>query len=207
MTTSALADQLLEELSTTPNYREDRGPSMRSIAKVSYTHDAFIDLVISTPTISQRELAAHFGYTEAWVSQIFCSDAFQERLAARKNEIVDPTLRLSTEERIKALLRRSLEVLEEKLHKPSAQVSDQLAIRAAEFGARSLGLGRQEAPREAPREDRLVILAGRLVSLQRDVRSGHAEIIEGEGSRLPNLLNAASTEEVRVSGSGEDKSE
>lgn len=193
------ADEIVEALNPSVNYQE-RGPSIVGIKRVSYTHDGMVDLVIGNPGIKQREIAAHFGYTEPWVSQIFASDAFQERLAARKNDIIDPTLRLSVEEHIRALLNRSLAVLDEKLHKPAAQVSDQLAIRAAEFGARALGLGRVETPKEQPVGDRLVILADRLIVLKRAKENTH-EILEGISERL----NAEGIEETGGSFAVENK--
>ena len=113
-------DEMLQELG--------QAPDRQAIAKVRYTHDAMIDLVIENPWISQNEIGARFGYTATWVSLIFSSDAFQERLTARKTELVDPTLRASIEERLRAVASRSLDVLLEKLNKPAASVPDNLAL-------------------------------------------------------------------------------
>jgi len=111
---------------------------MYQLQKVHYTHDAMIDLIIADPSISQGQIAAHFGYTQGWVSQVFNSDAFKERLAARKEEIIDPVLRLSIEERLRALADTSIKVLLEKLHEtPNANV----AIRALDVATRALGYG------------------------------------------------------------------
>ena len=54
-------------------------------------------------------MAKAFGFTPAWVSIVVNSDAFQTRLAARKDELVDPTLRLTLNERFNALVVRSLD--------------------------------------------------------------------------------------------------
>ena len=101
------ADSLLAELDPQLVSAEthDKWPSgaNRGVARVSYTHDAMIDAIIHNPTISQNQLAAHFGYTPGWVSQIIASDAFQARLAERTGELVDPTIRASVEDRFKAL--------------------------------------------------------------------------------------------------------
>lgn len=110
--------------------------------RVSYTHDAMIDLVLSNPVISQNEIAAHFGYTPSWVSIIFNSDAFQARLAARKEEIVDPLVRGRVEEAIKGLVTRSVEILREKLDSPNTSTDLALEVfkastRAAGYGART----------------------------------------------------------------------
>lgn len=145
----------------------------RAIAKVRYSHDAMIDMIIAEPWVSQNRLAEVFGYTPAWVSLVMSSDAFKERLAARKAEVVDPTLTATLEERFKALVTRSVEVLQEKLAAPASVVPDQLALRAMELGAKSLGLGQpQQAPVAPPMPDRLNQLAQRLVALQVNVTQG-----------------------------------
>lgn len=115
-----------------------------AIKKVNYTHDSCIDQIIANPWITQRALAAYFGYTEGWISQVFASDAFQSRLAERKNELVDPTIRATIEERFKALVIQSLEVLKRKLESPI--VSDELAIKALDVAAKAAGYGAKTVP-------------------------------------------------------------
>jgi hypothetical protein len=110
-----------------------------AIAKVSYTHDAVIDLVIANPGLSQGTLAAHFGYTQGWLSQVMGSDAFQARLALRRGEIVDPVLFATVEEKIRGLALQSLTVLQKKLEQP--QVADGTALKAFELSSRALGYG------------------------------------------------------------------
>jgi hypothetical protein len=114
------------------------------VQKVNYTHDAMIDLIIANPEVTGRMLAAHFGYSEGWVSRVVRSDAFRERLAARKTEVVDPLILESVDMRFELLVQRSLEVLQEKLAKENAPSAD-LALKAADLGARALGYGAKSA--------------------------------------------------------------
>ena len=169
-------DQLIEELKG-PAPR-DKAPTMGRLQKCAYTHDAMVDLIITQGSgpggISQRQLAAHFGYTEGWISNVLASDAFQARLAARKEEVTDPAIKATIEERFRALVIQSLKVLETKLSAPV--VSDQVALRAAELGAKALGVG-GHAPPKAPEVDRLERLAERLVTLQSGVRE---RIVNGD---------------------------
>lgn len=111
---------------------------LKAIREVSYTHDAMIDLLIAKPFVSQGQVAAHFGYTQAWVSRIIRSDAFRERFAVRKSELSDPLLIRSIEDKFQSLVDRSLEILMEKLDQPVVQAD--LALKAAELGAKALGL-------------------------------------------------------------------
>ena len=111
----------------------------QAIAKVSYTHDAMIDVLIANPAISQNDLAAHFGYTPAWVSQIIAADTFQARLAERRDEIIDPTLKATIKETFDAVIVRSIALLKEKLDKPDPP--DNLVLRSLEIAARARGYG------------------------------------------------------------------
>lgn len=112
------------------------------LAKIRYSHDAMIELIIAEPHISQNALAARFGYSPAWISNIIASDAFQARLAERRDEVINPELRATIEERFRALVRQSLNVLQEKLTQP--QVDPELALKAAELGTRALGYGARD---------------------------------------------------------------
>lgn len=118
-----------------------RGVVMYQIQKVRYTHDGMIDLVIANPAISQNEIAAHFGFTPGWVSQVFNSDAFKNRLAERKEEIIDPVLRASIEEKLQALADKSIQILLDKLHQTQNM---NVAIRALDVTTRALGYGAKD---------------------------------------------------------------
>lgn len=115
-----------------------RGGSAVALKKVRYTHDAMIDLILAEPRISQNELAAHFGYTPTWISQVINSDAFRERLAERKEDLVDPQIRTSIEERLRALADKSIQVLLTKLHETNNM---NVAVRTLDVATRSLGYG------------------------------------------------------------------
>lgn len=113
-----------------------------AIERVKYTHDALIDVIIQNPTIKQKDLAEHFGYTQAWLSRIMNSDAFLARLAERKKDIVDPSLTLSVEEKLRALADKSLDVVMEKLE---LSRSPDLGIKALEMTTKALGYGARPA--------------------------------------------------------------
>lgn len=147
-------------------------PTMGNIVKLRYSHEAMIDLIIASPAISQNELAMRFGYTPAWISNIFASDAFRAKLAERRKEVIDPTLVATIEERFRGLAYQSLEVLKRKLDEPA--VKAEVALRAAELGAKALGLGGHAPPAVTPVN--LDDLAKRLVALN----PGGPRVVEGE---------------------------
>ena len=112
-----------------------------AIARVKYSHDAMIDLIIANPAISQNQIAAHFGYTAPWVSRVMNSDAFLSRLALRKADLVDPVISFSIEEKFKALADKSLDVVLEKL---TVTQSAELGLKALEITSKALGYGARQ---------------------------------------------------------------
>lgn len=169
-------DSLLEDLSARETVvRGARPPRIR------YTHEGMVDLIVENPWISQNQIASYFGYSPAWVSTIITSDAFQARLAERREEVVDPELRISMKERFEALVTQSLRVLQEKISKPASQVPDNLVLKAAEMGAKALGIGgNAQAPVIITSEERISKLAHRLMALQ-----GSGPVVDVEARPLP----------------------
>jgi len=113
-------------------------PAMPELQKVHYTHDAMIDLLIARPDLSQGEVAAIFQYTQSWLSIIINSDAFKERLAARKAELVDPRIMATVDDRLNALASKSAEVLLDRLNTIPDTVT---ALKALDISSRALGYG------------------------------------------------------------------
>ena len=112
-----------------------------AIARVKYTHDAMIDLIIANPAMSQGQLAMHFGYTGPWISRIMNSDAFQARLAVRKGDIVDPTLVASVEEKLRTMASKSLDLVIDRLALGTDLDS---ALKAVEISSKALGYGARQ---------------------------------------------------------------
>lgn len=112
-----------------------------AIARVRYSHDSMIDMIIANPAIAQNDLAAAYGYTVAWVSRVMNSDAFQARLAERKTEIVDPVLVASIDEKLRALASKSLDIVMEKL---IVTQNMDTALKAVEITTKALGYGARQ---------------------------------------------------------------
>lgn len=179
------ADTLLEQLGSEKRTALDRmeAPQMPSTRppKVRYSHEGMIELLLAEPWTTQNQLAAHFGRSPSWISTILTSDAFKAQLEARRAELIDPELRLTLRERFTALTAQSLKILQEKLTRNASDVPDQLALRAAELGAKSLGLGGNAPPQVImTSEARLEALAHRLVAL----KGGQGTVIDAESREV-----------------------
>lgn len=112
-----------------------------AIARVKYSHDAMIDLMIADPGVSQGALAQQFGYTQAWVSRVVNSDAFLARLAERKADIVDPSIALTLDEKFRALANQSLDIVMDKL---AVTKNPDTALKALELSSKALGYGARQ---------------------------------------------------------------
>lgn len=175
---SALAGQVDEMMAGTDMSPALRAPTMGNVAKVGYSHKDMIDFIIANPGVTQNALAARYGYSVGWVSNVMASDAWQSAMAARRSEICDPVLVATVEERFRGVTMLSLQRLQQKLEAP--QVSDQVVLRAVELGAKALGVG-GNAPPPPPQGDHLAALANRLIELQSRVRSAHVIDITPQG--------------------------
>ena len=110
----------------------------KSIARVNYSHDAMVDAILADPGITQNDLAAMFGYTVGWVSQVRNSDAFLKRLAEKKAMLTDVNTAFSIEEKFRAVLDESLNVLHEKV---TLTRNPELALKTGDLAVRALGYG------------------------------------------------------------------
>lgn len=112
-----------------------------AVARVSYTHDAMIDMLIANPAISQNELAKAFGYTVGWVSRVRNSDAFLARLAERKADLVDPSIAATIDEKLRAVAAKSWDLVLDRL---DAAPTFDMALDAAEKATKALGYGARQ---------------------------------------------------------------
>jgi hypothetical protein len=79
---------------------------------------------------------------------------------------------------------KSLEVLQAKLSEANVgSIPDNLVLRAAELGAKALGIGGNAPPAPAAIPlDHLEGLAGRLMALQSRVQAGSGQTLEGQAT-------------------------
>lgn len=143
------------------------------LQRVHYTHDAMIDVILASPSISQKELAAKFEVSAAWISRVFGSDAFQAALAKRRADISDPFVVATMEERIKGLAFQSLEVLATKLEE--TQNAD-LALKSLDIAGKALGFGARSAPNNV--QNNFVVQLPPKAASAEDWASKH-KVIEG----------------------------
>ena len=125
-------------IATDKGYKQGDDFSGNRLQRVSYSHEAMIDVIIAEPTISQVQLAARFQRSQSWISIVMGSDAFQAALAKRRDDLTDPFLVATIEERFRGLAQQSLQVIAENLEKTR---NIDVAFKALDISSKALGFG------------------------------------------------------------------
>ena len=182
-----------------------RDAASSKIAKIKSSHDTIVDLMLCHPEMTKSHIAAKLGYTPTYLSIVTSSDAFKVRMAKRRAQFVDPIVAASVEEMFGAMTERACEVLLEKLNMPTNTVDPQLALQAAQLGAKVAGMGgfgaKTAVINVAPSEERLNRLADNLTRLAGGL--GAAEVIQApapQRAERENHANTSITDAVEVKG-------
>jgi len=131
-------DPLYQGIATAKGYKQGDDYSHNRLQRVHYTHEAMIDVILAEPTITQRELASRFDRSENWLSVVMGSDAFQAALAKRRDDVTNPFLIATIEERFRGLADQSLQIIAESLEKTR---NIDVAMKALEVSSKALGFG------------------------------------------------------------------
>ncbi len=110
----------------------DKGQALK---KVSFQHEAIIDVMLRRPRIQQKELAEMFGFTPHWICRLVNSDSFQARLSERKAALTDPGIARRLNARLQGVTIQAVDVLSRKL---DAADSAELALEALGVSTKAL---------------------------------------------------------------------
>lgn len=116
--------------------------------KVRPGHDAIVDAVLANPKATAVQVAASTGYSVEYCRVLMRSDAFQERLAERRGELVDPELRLRIETRLDVVAGAALDEALARLE--SGRASENFIARMSDVVLKAKGLGARVAEDRGP---------------------------------------------------------
>jgi hypothetical protein len=112
-----------------------------ALKELAPVHIQIMDYILANPDKNYGDVAAHFGYTPGWLSQIIHADAFQALLAEKQVDLFSD-VRLTIKDRVTGLAHESLKRLVEKL--PTEQDTDKVA-NVADIALKALGFGGKAA--------------------------------------------------------------
>ena len=117
------------------------------IQSVRPWHETLLEFIIANPRASGAETAMHFGVTEAWLSTVKNSDAFQEMWAMRRGEHFS-RVSASLVEKVTALAEVTVDALVDQveMEKRTGQVSLSTLTEVGNMALKSLGFGAKPTP-------------------------------------------------------------
>lgn len=131
------------QIADAPDYHKAQAPVCSGVMgpkSLAPVHVQIMDYILANPHVNYAEVAAHFGYTQGWLSQIVHSDAFQAMLAEKQVELFGD-LRVTIKDRVTGLAHESLKRLNERVavETDTEKLTDvaDLALKALGFGAKS----------------------------------------------------------------------
>lgn len=169
-----ITDERYQGLAEAKGY--DQSNPLTRLKRTHYTHEAMIDVILANPTITQNQLAKEFDRSVPWISRIIGSDAFQGALAKRREELTDPFLVATIEERFRGLAMQSLDVIAEKLEKTQ---SADLALKALDIASKSLGFGARNVNSGNTQQNFVIQLPGKIAEAAEWAESHSGKLISG----------------------------
>jgi hypothetical protein len=131
--------QLARRLSSGGNPRPE-------IKKISPLHEALMNHLLVYPKASNRELAKTFNRTQAWISTIIHSHAFQAKLAERQDKLFEQAV-ITTREKLEGVADAAVEKLGEQLE---TSADPKFILDVADRTLHRLGYAPSRAPAPQP---------------------------------------------------------
>ena len=137
-------------------------PALSERPKVNF--EELVQWILAHPGATHAEIGQAYGRPAGWFSTVLVMAEFQAALDPFRSEITDPAIIATIDERLQALMLRSVDVLQAKLS--VASPGDAPVLEAAKIGVRALGLGNagREGPTQAAPQS-LEAMADRLTAL------------------------------------------
>lgn len=112
--------------------------AVNQIAKVSIKHDAILDYLLIHPAEKLGDVAMYFKVSQAWLSVIIHSDAFQVKLAEKSGECFSTTI-VPLREQLMGVAQVGVEKLGEALENASSTSDKQFIADTTDSILKNLG--------------------------------------------------------------------
>lgn len=113
---------------------------LRRLTPKLHQFDAIIDILLSEPTISLKEVGARLGRSSAWVSYMVHSGTFRDLYEERRRE-KNAEINQDLTQRLAAVATKSLQKLEEVLEKNPEKINPMQALEIADKSLERMGYG------------------------------------------------------------------
>lgn len=152
------------------------------IKRVSVKHDAILDYMLVNPGMKLSKVARHFDVSQAWLSVIIHSDAFQAKLA-EKDGLQYETIVIPLREQVMGVAQVGVEKLGECLENASASSDKQFIADTTDSLLKNLGYSPKSAAPSPPAAVQQNFFVADKESLEK-AREKMRTIIPEEGTSL-----------------------
>lgn len=115
------------------------------IQKMSVKHNGIMDYLLANPTDKLGDVARHFGVSQAWLSVIIHSDAFQSQLGERQDELFGSVV-VPLREQMVGIAAMGLEKVGEALEHASTITDKDFIVSTTDNVLKNLGYSPKSAP-------------------------------------------------------------
>lgn len=168
---------------------------MPEIKRVSIKHEAIMNFLMESPATPLGDVAAHFGVSQAWLSIIIHSPAFQDKLLEKQGTLFHHTVVATVKDKVAVLAHRTLDKLLDNvdfMSQKEAKETADMTLQAMGYGGGGKNGGGNSGPTEYNLQQ---IFVGRDVYEAAQGRIGLArlavpergETIEGQLDTAPAL--------------------
>lgn len=153
--------------------------AVTQIKVVSIKHEAIMDFMLANPGVKLGIVAGHFDVTQAWLSIIIHSDAFQAQLSDKQRELFGATL-VPLREKVLGLGHVAVEKLGEALENASP-VSDKAFIAdTANSVLKNLGFSPKSLPVPPAVQNNFITVERGVLGTARKLMQTAGRTLEGE---------------------------
>ena len=169
------------------------------IAKVSIKHDAILDYLLVHPAEKLGDVAVYFGMSQAWLSVIIHSDAFQAKLAEKSDECFHSSI-LPLREQLMGVAQVGVEKLGQVMENASPVTDKQFIVDTTDSILKNLGYSPKSANPQPPSGNTtnniFVVDKQTLASARQKMRTvPNGDLIEGQVlDKQPEEVGATSEE-------------
>jgi len=159
------------------------------IKKVSLKHDAIMDALIAHPERKLGLLAADFNVSQAWLSVIIHSDAFQIQLKEKQKEFFGAVV-VPLREKLIGVAHLGVEKLGEVMENASTTSDKQFIADTTDSILKNLGYSPKSAPPPLQATQQNLFVVDKMVlesarEKMRESANGGGQLLEHENARPP----------------------
>ena len=166
----------------------------KQLKRLEHWHHQLIDLLLTHPEKSGREVAAHFGVSAVWISIVKNSPVFRAEFE-RRREMISRSVEAGIAERATALANLTLDVMTDRIEREGGDMPLSELCNAAEMGLKMLGFGAPRGRGVSPSPATVNVGhvdANLLEAAREKMRKRSRMLEEGERQAVPALIASRS---------------